>query len=95
VKAMNVKRNYSPPAAANSILEIKSKVNPTTLEKFKLIRYYMNHEKYSKDRIVSELPSWPKGDVQQIIEEIEKENQKPLPKRYFVSLKEPLDDNMQ
>ena len=63
------------------------------LDKLKVVRYYLNHEKLPADEIYEELKSWPRPTVEKIIAELEKENQKPKPKRYYVSLKEPLEDS--
>ena len=71
---------------------VKSNVSPSASEKLKLVRYFINHEKYSHDKVLSELSRWPAEEVEKIIKDIERENQKPLPKRYYVSLKGPLDD---
>jgi hypothetical protein len=35
---------------------------------------------------------WPKKDVDSILEDLDKERQKPRPKGYYVSLKEPLEE---
>ncbi|MBD3204116.1 hypothetical protein GF327_07505 [Candidatus Woesearchaeota archaeon] len=71
---------------------IRAKKEPTTLEKLKLIRYYFNKLKYTEEKIFEELSSWNKQEVENIISDVKKENQKPRPKRYYVSLKEPLED---
>ncbi len=73
---------------------IRKKENPTTLEKMKLIRYYVNHEKYSESRILKLLKEWPEDEVMNIIDDVKKEDLKPKPKRYYVSLKEPLEDSV-
>jgi len=73
------------------ILELKKKQDPTMLEKLKVIRFYYNTEKLEKERIYKEVP-WPKKDVDSILEDLDKERQKPRPKRYYVSLKEPLEE---
>lgn len=78
--------------ARASILALKQRQRPTSLEMLKLIRFYINHEKHSNARILEELAHWDRESVEKTIEHVEKENQKPKPKRFYVSLKEPLED---
>ncbi|MBU0758292.1 MAG: hypothetical protein KKF44_09560 [Nanoarchaeota archaeon] len=73
--------------------EIKVKDNPTSLERLKLVRFFVNSEKYTEEKIYSELAHWPRQDVENSIHEVIKENSRPRPKRYYVSLKEPLEDS--
>ncbi|MBN1503323.1 hypothetical protein JW930_07325 [Candidatus Woesearchaeota archaeon] len=72
---------------------IKEKADVTTLEKLKLVRYYINIQKYSSDKIIEELSHWDRAEIQKLIKDVEQENLKPGPKRYYVSLKEPLEDS--
>ena len=75
-----------------TIIIIKNKKNPTPTEKYKLIRFYVNVLKMDTEKIYSQVPQWKKEDVDKIVKEVEAENLKPTPKRYYVSLKEPMDE---
>lgn len=71
--------------------KIKSKKNPSVVDIQRYVRYMVNVNKYDEDSIYEDVPHWKKDDVKKAITEVERENSKPRPQRYFVSLKEPLE----
>ncbi|MBT3720684.1 hypothetical protein HN789_02245 [archaeon] len=73
--------------------EIKNKSDPSIIEVYKYIRYKINVEKSSSESLFNELDHWDKKKIENAIKEVERENTKPKPKRYYVSLKEPLEEN--
>lgn len=73
----------------NKLRETK---NPTIMDIQKLVRYYINVKKYDSEKILEDLSHWNKEEVEKAIKEVERENSKPKPQRYYVSLKEPLDE---
>ena len=72
--------------------KLKSVKKPSYLEVRKYIRYLINVNKYSPEQVLDEVMHWPLSFVEKAMKEVERENQKPKPKRYYVSLKEPLED---
>ncbi|MEM2131366.1 MAG: hypothetical protein QXR96_02500 [Candidatus Woesearchaeota archaeon] len=76
----------------NEMKKLREKRTPTIMEVQKLVRYYTNVKKYDSEKIFEELNNWKKDDVEKAIKEVERENSKPKPKRYYVSLKEPMDE---
>ena len=72
--------------------KIKSKKSPTIFEIQKYVRYLVNVLKYDSDSVFEDVPNWDKKQVEKAIKEVERENSKPRPQRYYVSLKEPLDE---
>jgi len=66
--------------------------NPNELEKKKYLRYLISQGSMAKKRPELE-KRWGQRQVSELIEEIESENKKPNPRKYYVSLKEPLDEN--
>lgn len=74
----------------NQIKEIK---DPSTVEIYKYVRYLINVKKYSKDEVFADVANWEKEKIENALKEVERENLKPKPKRYYVSLKEPLEEN--
>jgi transcription initiation factor IIE alpha subunit len=74
--------------------QLKSKKAPSTVDIQKYVRYLTNVLKYDEESIYEDVPHWNKDAVGKAIKEVERENQKPKPKRYFVSLKEPLDSDL-
>ena len=72
--------------------EIKSKKDPSLVEVKKYVRYAMNVLKNNPEALLEELSHWNPEEVEKAIRDVERENTKPKPKRYFVSLKEPLED---
>lgn len=71
---------------------IKAKKSPTIPEIQKYVRYLVNVLKYDAAKIHSDVPKWDKKKVDTAIKEVEFENSRPKPKRYYVSLKEPLEE---
>lgn len=71
---------------------IKLKEKPSIPEMRKYVRYIVNVLKYEPEAIMDHLSHWDKDEVERAIKEVVRENLKPKPKRYFVSLKEPLED---
>ena len=63
-----------------------------SVEVLKYIRYAINVKKYPNEKIYEILSHWDKDKVNSAISKVEKENAAPRPKRYYVSLKEPLED---
>jgi len=73
--------------------EIKHNRNASTIEIYRLVRYLINVQEYNNSRIFDELVYFDEDKINQAIKKVETENSKPKPKRYYVSLKEPLEDN--
>ncbi len=73
--------------------KIKLDKSPNIIDMKKYIRYAMNIHKKDPDEIKEELNHWDKEKVEKTIKSVERERQKPKPKRYYVSLKEPLEDS--
>ncbi len=71
---------------------IKGKKNPSRFEVLKYVRYMINVEKAEPESIHNLVSSWRTEEVDKAIKEVEQENAKPRPKRYYVSLKEPLEE---
>ena len=71
--------------------EIKSKSRPTDSEIRKYVRYSMNVRKLDNDHIMDECQDWGLAKIESTIKDVERENQKPRPQRYYVSLKDPLE----
>ena len=76
------------------MVKLKSIKKPSFLEVRKYIRYLTNIKKFSPEEVVEEVMHWPLSFVERAIKEVERENLKPKPKRYYVSLKEPLEDGV-
>lgn len=72
---------------------IKQKKNPDTLEVKKYVRYLVNIEKFTTEQIMKNVSHWDADMVERALKDVERENAKPAPKRYYVSLKEPLEDS--
>jgi hypothetical protein len=72
--------------------KIRAKKAPNAVELQKYIRYLINVRKYDPESIYEDVPLWKKDEVEKVIKDVERENSKPAPKRYYVSLKEPLDE---
>ncbi|MEM3373605.1 MAG: hypothetical protein QXE31_00115 [Candidatus Woesearchaeota archaeon] len=72
--------------------KLREKKSPTIMEVQRLVRYYINVKKYDSEKIFEDLSHWNKEDVEKAIKEVERENSKPKPQRYYVSLKEPMDE---
>ncbi len=72
---------------------IKKKQIPSTVEIYKYVRFLINVKKHSDDEVLEYLKHWNKDKVKDAIKEVKRENLKPKPKRYYVSLKEPLEEN--
>ena len=72
--------------------DIKKKESPSHVDMHKYIRYAINVKKFSNEEVLEDVAHWPLEKVQTNIKEVERENSKPKPKRYYVSLKEPLED---
>ncbi len=72
--------------------EIKAKDDPSHVEIHKYVRYLINVKKYAGEEVLEDVPHWELGKVESSIKSVERENSKPRPKRYYVSLKEPLED---
>ena len=75
------------------MVKLKKLKKPSYLEVRKYIRYLINVKKYSPEEVIEEVMHWPLSFVERAIKEVERENLKPKPKRYYVSLKEPLEDS--
>ena len=73
--------------------DIKNKESPTTVDIYKYVRYLINIKKYPDDDVYQDVLNWDKEKVSSAIKEVKRENLKPKPKRYYVSLKEPLEEN--
>lgn len=73
--------------------KIKEKSEPSTVEIYKYIRFLINVKKLGKEEVFNDVKTWDKEKVENVIKEVERENSKPKPKRYYVSLKEPLEEN--
>ena len=74
------------------IAKLKAIKQPSYLEVRKYVRYLINVKKYSPEEVMEDVMHWPLSFVEKAIKEVERENLKPKPKRYYVSLKEPLED---
>ncbi len=72
--------------------KIKAKKNPTVMEIRRYVRYAVNVLKYDSEKLYEEVVHWKKEELEKEIKEVERENLKPKPKRYYVSLKDPLED---
>jgi hypothetical protein len=72
--------------------KIRSKKSPNVLELQKYVRYLVNARKYDADSVYEDVPDWNRSEIEKALKEIERENSKPKPQRYYVSLKEPLDE---
>ena len=69
---------------------IKFKDAPTKDDKILFCKYYLDAK--GEEGLMKNLPkSWDKEEVKEILKQLKMER-KPLPKRYYVSLKEPLED---
>jgi hypothetical protein len=88
-----VKEELINPDIEKEMEEIKNKTHPTALEKVKLIRYYINVYEHPEDKILEILKHWNPDEVKEHLMGVLKENSKKPPKRYYVSLKEPLEDS--
>ncbi|NTV24204.1 MAG: hypothetical protein HGA85_07615 [Nanoarchaeota archaeon] len=73
---------------------LKAKLVPTSVEIIKYVRYLKNVLKYDDESIYVDVPKWKREEIEKALKEVERENSKPKPKRYYVSLKEPLDDGI-
>ena len=71
---------------------IKKKKSPTIVEVQKYVRYLINIMKYDPESVYEDVRHWDKEKVAAAIKDVERENLKPKPKRYYVSLKEPLEE---
>ena len=74
-----------------SMNEIRNKLEPTQIEVHKYVRYLINVQNYSAERVMEKVPDWSLDKVETAIKDVERANNQPRPKRYYVSLKEPLD----
>ncbi len=72
--------------------KLKKIEKPSFLEVRKYVRYLTNIKKFSAEQIMEEVMHWQLSFVERAIKEVERENTKPKPKRYYVSLKKPLED---
>ena len=72
---------------------LKNKDDPVYTEIRRYVRYLINVKKYGEEKIYGDVAHWDREAVEKAIKDVERENMKPKPKRYFVSLKEPLEDN--
>lgn len=75
------------------MIQIKNMQNPSEVDIHKYIRYLMNVKKYSGEEVFDDVGHWELAKVESSIRMVESANSKPRPKRYFVSLKEPLETN--
>ncbi|PIY59790.1 hypothetical protein COY95_05210 [Candidatus Woesearchaeota archaeon CG_4_10_14_0_8_um_filter_47_5] len=76
--------------------EIRAKTNPSIVEKYKYIKYLI-HEvpENERNKEIEHLASlWGEDDVQKILKDVESESKKLPPKKYYVSLRDPLEDPM-
>lgn len=73
--------------------ELKALDSPSIIEAQKYIRYLINVKKYAPEEVLEDVEHWPLEKVAHAIKKVERENLKPKPKRYYVSLKEPLEDS--
>ena len=74
------------------MLELKNKEDPTQMDMYKYIRYLINVKEMTDEEVIEETSHWPLEKITIAINKVQRENAKPKPKRYYVSLKEPLDD---
>jgi hypothetical protein len=79
---------------ADEMKKIKEKKSPTVVDVQRYVRYVTNVLKYDAEKVHEEVPHWPKEQVEKALKEVERENSKPRPKRYYVSLKEPLEEEL-
>lgn len=77
---------------AKKMAKLKKIEKPSFLEVRKYVRYLTNIKKFSPEEVVEEVMHWPLSFVEKAIKQVERENLKPKPKRYYVSLKKPLED---
>ena len=91
--AIMVKEDLINPEIEAEMEAIKNKSNPTALEKVKLVRYYINVYEHPEGKIMELLKHWNPTDVKDHLQKVHEENAKKPPKRYYVSLKEPLEDS--
>ena len=73
---------------------IKKKKSPSEVELQKYVRYLINVLKYDSESVYEDVKHWDKEKISAAIKDIERENLKPKPKRYYVSLKEPLEEEL-
>ncbi|MCM2325798.1 MAG: hypothetical protein NDI94_05010 [Candidatus Woesearchaeota archaeon] len=71
---------------------LKEKKDPGEQDVRKYVRYLLNVKKHSEEQVKDDLKHWKPAMVESAIKDVERENQKPRPQRYYVSLKEPLED---
>jgi hypothetical protein len=79
---------------ADEMKKIKAKKSPTIVDVQRYVRYTINVLKYDEEKVYEDVSHWPKEQVMKAIKEVERENSKPRPKRYYVSLKEPLEEEL-
>jgi hypothetical protein len=77
---------------ASEMKKLKSKKDPTVVDVRKYVRYMINVLKYDADSVYEDVPHWKKAEVAKAMKEVERENSKPRPQRYYVSLKEPMGE---
>ena len=82
------------PEIETKMNELKAKDNPSIIDAQKYVRYLINVKHYSPEEVLEDVQHWLLEIVEKAIKEVERENMKPKPKRYYVSLKEPLEDSM-
>ncbi len=75
----------------SAMKQLKSKKSPSVIEVQKYVRYLINVLKYDEESVFEDVSHWNKPDVEKAIKEVERENSKPRPQRYYVSLKEPME----
>ena len=73
---------------------IKKKRLPNKVEIQKYVRYLINVLKFDAESVHDDLKHWDKEKVETAIKDVQRENLKPKPKRYYVSLKEPLEEEL-
>jgi hypothetical protein len=73
----------------NNIHNLK---NPNSVEVLKYIRYLINVKDYDPDQVYEDVTHWDKSKIAMAIKDVYKENNRPKPKRYYVSLKDPLNE---
>ena len=73
--------------------QIRKKDHPTALDQVKLIRYYINVYEHPEEKIMELLSHWDPKEVKAHFGKVHEEKAKQPPKRYYVSLKEPLEDS--
>ena len=77
---------------AEKMSAIKAMENPSIPEIKKYIRYAINVLKFDGTELLEDVGHWNLETVERIIKDVQRENLKPKPKRYYVSLKEPLEE---